>query len=359
MKFEFPSVTYYPHPTNQFNESAVLKFIEKIGRTCYRSEAAITDESARKFVDMIIHRGHTSVLEHYHFIWEGSDYLFNLLARYKYVEYWKVETDKWLFSANAVGLGNALVKCREELLENEDPDELKLRTIESMIWRMKVHLPTLFQNLPDVDEKSKEVWKWSTHYHFLTPGEYASVPFSAKNINWATFRFVTNRGVSHEIVRHRPASYSQESTRYCNYSKNKFGSELEFIVPQFEVDENFLQTLQLQEKTYMDMLQAGHTPQEARSVLSNQLSTRIVMSAHIDEWEHFLKMRTALDAHPDMIIVANLVRQIFNKDLIYGDEPYYVGNPGLPPKDSEGWHYVDDPKQTTISIMEDPNRFTE
>ena len=165
----------------------LLKSIEKAGRTCYKSEDRITEESAKSFVRKLIERGHESVLEH------------------------------------------------------------------------------------------------------------ASI----------TVRFICDRGVSHEIVRHRLASYSQESTRYCNYGNDRFGSELTVIKPCF-LDEgtgayaSWITAMHLANVAYSDMLAEGCTPQEARSVLPNSTKTEIVMTANLREWRHFLKLRTSTAAHPQM-----------------------------------------------------------
>lgn len=124
-----------------------------------------------------------------------------------------------------------------------------------------------------------------------------------------TVKFVTDRGISHEIVRHRLASYAQESTRYCNYSQDKFGHELTFIIPDFleygsEGFKLWKDEMKQVEKTYFAMLEAGHTPQEARSVLPNSLKTELVMTANLREWRAFFKLRAANStgaAHPQML----------------------------------------------------------
>ena len=120
-----------------------------------------------------------------------------------------------------------------------------------------------------------------------------------------TVKFVVDRGVSHEIVRHRIASYCQESTRYCNYSQDKFGNELTFIIPEFldygsEGFKLWKEEMKQIEKTYFAMLKAGHTPQEARSVLPNSLKTELVMTANLREWRSFFKLRTSKAAHPQI-----------------------------------------------------------
>ena len=120
-----------------------------------------------------------------------------------------------------------------------------------------------------------------------------------------TVRFVCDRGVSHELVRHRLAAYSQESTRYCNYAADKFGREITVIRPPFwsECDKRWLfwmAACEAAESAYLTLLDYGATPQEARAVLPNSLKTEIVMTANLREWRHVLQLRWACAAHPQM-----------------------------------------------------------
>lgn len=124
-----------------------------------------------------------------------------------------------------------------------------------------------------------------------------------------TVRFVCDRGVTHEIVRHRIASYSQESTRYCNYSKDKFGGEITFIRPCFwaEDDEKFAvwkETMQSIEDSYVKLISLGAKPEEARSILPNSVKTEIMVTMNLREWRHFFKLRTAERAHPQIREIA-------------------------------------------------------
>lgn len=122
-------------------------------------------------------------------------------------------------------------------------------------------------------------------------------------------KFTCDRGVSHEIVRHRLASYCQESTRYCNYSKDQFSGEITVIKPLY-LDENtdgyrmWKRSCENAETAYFDLLDYGLTPQEARAVLPNSLKTEIVMTANLREWRHFLKLRTSQAAHPQIREIA-------------------------------------------------------
>lgn len=125
-------------------------------------------------------------------------------------------------------------------------------------------------------------------------------------------RFICDRGVTHEMVRHRIASYSQESTRYCNYSKGQFNGEITviepcFLVPGTEGYDMWYRACQMAEQYYFSMLNWGCSPQEARAVLPNSLKTEIVMTANVREWRHFLKLRTSKAAHPQIKEVANML----------------------------------------------------
>lgn len=126
-----------------------------------------------------------------------------------------------------------------------------------------------------------------------------------------TVKFVVDRGISHELVRHRLASFAQESTRYCNYSKDDFGSEITFIIPEY-LDyksagwNTWKETMKACEDSYFKLLDIGLTPQEARAVLPNSTKTEVVMTANLREWRHFFKLRalgTTGKPHPQMIEV--------------------------------------------------------
>lgn len=136
----------------------------------------------------------------------------------------------------------------------------------------------------------------------------------------ATARIICDRGVSHEIVRHRIASYTQESTRYCNYAKERFGEELTFIKPCFfqsrtpeevHAEQIWRKAMCNAETAYFAMLGSGAKPEEARSVLPNSIKTEIVVTMNFREWRHFLKLRTDAAAHPQMREVAGMLLDVF------------------------------------------------
>ena len=144
-----------------------------------------------------------------------------------------------------------------------------------------------------------------------------------------SIKFICDRGVSHEIVRHRMASYCQESTRYCNYSKDKFQNEITVIKPCSIVEDSpafnfWKKSCKNSEIAYFNMLSVKETPQNARSVLPNSLKTELVMTANIREWRHFLRLRTANAAHPDMRYLARMLLEqmkekypVFFEDITY------------------------------------------
>lgn len=120
-----------------------------------------------------------------------------------------------------------------------------------------------------------------------------------------TVKFICGRGISHELVRHRIASFSQESTRYCCYANDKFGNELTFIKPLFWKDEHskfslWLDVMNFIETRYMMLIEFGAKPEEARSILPNSLKTEIIITSNLREWRHILKLRTSPKAHPQM-----------------------------------------------------------
>lgn len=135
-----------------------------------------------------------------------------------------------------------------------------------------------------------------------------------------SFKIICDRGVTHELVRHRIASFSQESTRYCDYTAGKFGGELTFIKPCFwqETDENFQlwkETMAQLEKNYLKLRAGGAKPEEARSILPNSLKTEIFVTMNLRELRHFLKLRTSEKAHPQMRQVALKIYKILVEKL--------------------------------------------
>lgn len=133
-----------------------------------------------------------------------------------------------------------------------------------------------------------------------------------------TLKFVTDRGVTHELVRHRLASYSQVSTRYCNYAKDKFGGEISVIKPNFndEISEGiWKKSVKNAEAAYMDLVNNGVAPELARSVLPTCLATEIVMTCNLRQWRHVIAQRTSERAHPQIRELMGMALEVFRNRL--------------------------------------------
>ena len=256
----------------------VYKQIELAGRTCYKSEDKITEDSAKEFVDRMIKSKHGAMLEH------GTVYL---KAQSSYDEDGLLDVPlnlfPWFFERNPYS------KVRR--IESEDMCN----------WYITTNLRVIIEN------------------NLTECLEYICEPteIHEKRI---TARFTCDRGVSHEIVRHRVMSFAQESTRYCNYSKDKFGCELTFIRPSWydKTLENkhggFEKFLEDAQSLYIALLDQGYLPQEARACLPNALKTEIVVTGFESDWEHFFSLRSpkagAQGAHPD---IAKLADELYEK----------------------------------------------
>ncbi|MBR5795661.1 MAG: FAD-dependent thymidylate synthase [Erysipelotrichaceae bacterium] len=238
----------------------MYKQIELAGRTCYKSEDKITEDSAKEFVDRMIKSKHGAMLEH------GTVY-FNIPVNIDEAGNFLDEVSIW-------------TKCK--LVESE----------KGNWWAITTNLRVMVEHFaPEYIEDLIEKY-------LCEPTEHHEKRITA--------RFTCDRGVSHEIVRHRVMSFAQESTRYCNYSKNKFGCELTFIKPSWydKTLENkhggFEKFLEDAQSLYITLLDQGYLPQEARACLPNALKTEIVVTGFESDWEHFFELRTAGAAHPDM-----------------------------------------------------------
>lgn len=290
------------------------KHVELCGRVCYKSEDKITDGSAEKFIAGIIKHGHEAVLEHARVTLDlsGNRETYLLLA------------SSVCQRMRAEGLHDYLTFTHYDKVYVVSGNMRAWRDICMYMFRNGLFFPRTI----------KRMWAENAPFfpEFFDPGGpyiYDTLtdinpskdvptfedPELRMRHSWYTLRFVCDRGISHEIVRHRPASYSQESTRYCNYSKASFGGEISVIQPYYlhDGDTDYLAwklACTAAETAYFDMLAAGRTAQEARCVLPTSLKTELVMTATADEWIHFLQLRTAEDAHPQMREVATLARNI-------------------------------------------------
>ena len=255
--------------------NGVYRAITSAGYTCYKTDKIITDESALKFVDRMIASNHGAMLEHgtVYLKWDlvNEDYSHERLDRYKYNKFSVVKT--YEDDTNAYVTTNYRV-----IVENKWEGDLKY--------------------LVDRDDKHERR---------------------------VSVRFICDRGVSHELVRHRVFSFAQESTRYCNYSNDKFGNELTFIIPSWGIDKYdireskvLVDSFMCAEADYFDLLSRGATPQEARQVLPTAIKTEIVMTGVVSDWRHVFDLRTDIAStgqpHPDMKKLMNPLYNEFIKN---------------------------------------------
>lgn len=264
-------------------EKDPYKMIELAGRTCYKSEDKIAENSAKEFVDRMIKLGHGAMLEH------GTIYL----------------------TIDGEDPNLSKIQSNPHTKVNLVPYEVLTEGNYTISY--KAYITTNLRVL--VENNLKELLCYQ-----VEPTEHHEKRITAK--------FICDRGVSHEFVRHRVFSFAQESQRYCNYNKDKFNNELTFIKPTWlniptgdytywdgdwcDIDnmkiqlpsdngiaDNFLWYLNNAGMQYRLLINKGLKPQEARAVLPNATKTELVMTGFESDWEHFLSLRTSKNAHPD------------------------------------------------------------
>lgn len=272
MKLVDPKVKLLPQAPGL---GGVFKQIELVGRTCYKSENKITEDSAKPFVDRMIASKHYAMLEH------GTIYLMIPVGG-------KTEEDAALTS---VILDNKYTK-----------------------W------------VPHINASGDIFFAVTTNYRVIIENSYQKalkwLSEPSVHIKRICLKFNTDIGVSREGNRHRVFSIAEQSTRYCNYSKEKFGSELTFLNPFWDITPEQYDKLTTQlksaEKTYMDLINLGCKPQEARIVLPLDTATEVVYTAFEDDWKHFfdLRMRGLTGKpHPSMQKVAEEAHKLIKNNL--------------------------------------------
>ncbi len=301
------------------------QFIEKVGRTCYKSEDKITDTSAAKFVSNLIKNGHEAMIEHWSLVFKTDKETYDRV---------KSDWDRLLHVGSIPVREQLRPYIRFTYCELDDGDARYIISGNMRAWRdyVKVCISD-FGFIPDYMHDMIKTYPLFfpeyPPYIFNKSNNNKLIPISISELNFVerqvhqdiTVKFVCDRGVSHEMVRHRVASFAQESTRYCNYSKDKFGNELTFIKPSWcnssdDIYKVWIDKCMEAESAYFLMLDCGATPQEARSVLPNSLKTEIIVTMNLDGWDHFFGLRCANSAHPDMREVARMALQLFTLESI-------------------------------------------
>lgn len=269
----------------------LVERIETCGRICYKSEDKITSESAIPFVKKIVQHGHNSVMEMAALSLKVScsenqlDLFFKKQPKYLIVD--KLN--------DGVLITGTLRGFREFFLFNQN-DSIAGACIALLAEKE----PHLFGDM-ELQENSDE----GVSVTKLTLAEVEALPAKLfLNHRFVAVKFITNRAVTHELVRHRPVSYLQESQRYCRYSQEKFGNQVTFIKPMFfEKDtaeyEDWKTAMLETEKLYLKLLETS-TPQAARTVLPNSCKTEIITFCNLAEWKHIFSLRTTKHAEPSM-----------------------------------------------------------
>lgn len=251
-------------------EIGIYKQIERAARLCYKSEDKVTENSYKRFINMLNDKGHNSPLEH------GTVYLTTdldeIIEKYKTNPYSRVIMHGW---------HGYITTNYRVLVENVWLDDLK---------------------------------------YLCEPTKY-----HAKRIS---VYITTSRSISHELVRHRAFSFSQESQRYCNYSKDKFNNELTFIIPNWVTttpsykektgptiaDTEWSNVLLKVEESYFTLLKEGWKPQQAREILPNSTKTELIMTGFENQWEQFFNLRCSPAAHPMMQELANKIKTLIHNE---------------------------------------------
>ena len=268
----------------------IYKQIEIAGRTCYKSEDKITDDSAKEFVDRMIKSGHGAMLEH------GTVYLAIPISEWRCTDDYR---DSYI--------SNPYSNVNDSLVDWENNEGT-------------VYITTNFRVLVE------NGWLDDLQY-ICEPTEYHE-----KRI---TVKFITDQGILREFTRHRVFSFAVESTRYCNYSKNRFSHEITFIQPNWISDKDienyhmdfgyftdqdtnhitavnrFMSALKNAEYFYMELIKLGWKPQQARNILPLATKCDMVMTGFVSDWEHFFELRDATSAHPQAQELAHPLHEAF------------------------------------------------
>lgn len=268
--------------------------IEFCGRICYKSEDKIDRQSALPFVSKMAEHGHNSVLEMgvVTLQVDGTDEtqvteLFLIQPRYLQID----RNEKNLLITGSVRAFRELLMFHPQCT-----------IVNAMCAYLNKRHPYFFSTILPANgfatHDSISVRKIGLEEINQLPADKL-----AKHRHIAV-KFIINRAVTHEIVRHRPCSFLQESQRYCRYSDDKFGSEVTFIKPMFfDKDsheyETWKKAMEDTEQLYLQLLKTS-TPQAARTVLPNSCKTELIVYANLTEWLHIFKLRTTKAAEPSM-----------------------------------------------------------
>ncbi|MFW2368780.1 MAG: FAD-dependent thymidylate synthase [Desulforhopalus sp.] len=279
---------------DNLDSSSIAVRLEACGRVCYKSEDKITEDSAIPFVTRIAEHGHNSVLEmavaSFRVICHPDHVLELLSAQPKYLVIDRVDNGMIVTGS---------IRAFRELYKAHPHNQL----VNDLVTVFAEKETSLFLNIFDPEsalEKDPQV-----RIEKISLQEVENLPHELRSRHrFVSVKFIVNRAVTHEIVRHRPCSFLQESQRYCRYSQDKFDNQVTFIRPIFfdEKGEEFAlwrQAMELTEKNYLQLLKTA-TPQAARTVLPNSCKTELIVYCNLVEWQHIFMLRTSQAAEPSM-----------------------------------------------------------
>jgi thymidylate synthase (FAD) len=279
---------------DDLDDISIAARLEACGRVCYKSEDKITEDSALPFITRIAAQGHNSVLE-------MAVVTFDLQCRPHHVQQLLACQPKYLV-VDKIDEGMLItgsIRTFRELYRQNHQNQV----INNLTAVLAEDLSYLFDNIYDRStalEKDPEMVITR-----LSLRDVDSLPDTLrKRHRFVSIRFIVNRAVTHELVRHRPCSFLQESQRYCRYGQDKFDNQVTFIKPMFFKEESkeyvlWREAMELTEATYLKLLETS-TPQAARTVLPNSCKTEIIVYCNLAEWEHIFSLRTSPAAEPSM-----------------------------------------------------------
>lgn len=295
------------------------ELIELIGRTCYKSEDKITEGSAVKFVQNMCRDRHLAMLEHavIHLLMPEAvyeEFIASLEVDYENInDNSPVRFMKFSHVSDTQCIVTGSFRTFYELMQN------KGWAWNNVGWILTKTYPEVF------DDGSNCRYMTNNHTAIISDDELISLiknsyylPETGSTILmqhiYHSIKFTCDRGVSHEFVRHRPASFAQESTRFCNYSKGSFGNEITVVEPIFYEQDSpqyklWKEGCEHDSETYFKLLELGATPQQARDNLPTSTKTDIVITASENEWKHIIDLRltgTTGKPHPQMVEVMNM-----------------------------------------------------
>jgi len=279
---------------DDLDRSSLAVRLEACGRICYKSEDQITEDSAIPFITKIATHGHNTVLE-------TVAVSFKLKCDYGHVTELLSCQPKYLIVDRTIGgmLVTGSIRSFRELYGAYPENQV----VSDLVSVLVAKEPFLFQDI-FVAEKALEV-NPEIEIAKMSLNEVDELPMDLlMRHRYVGVKFVVNRAVTHELVRHRPCSFLQESQRYCRYSQDKYDGQVTFIKPMFYKKESdefklWLESMKYAENKYLKLLETS-SPQAARTVLPNSCKTEIIVYCNLTEWQHIIKLRTSPAAEPSM-----------------------------------------------------------